>query len=87
MCVRQRFCDFKSGYINDIQKVKAPCLDQYFAELPIDEIDRFINEIEEMKKDPSNQFLLLNFDGFGRRLDKGMYKTAYIVKKCHKKLP
>ena len=72
--------------INDIQKVKTPCIDEDRAELSIDEVERYFNEIDEMMKDPPNPFLLLNFDetGFGSRPEKGKYKTVYIVKKFQK---
>ena len=50
-------------------------------------VDKYINEIEEMMLDPPNPFLLINFDetGFGRRPDKGKYKTVYVAKKCRSK--
>ena len=79
---RDWFCDFKRRHHNDLEKVKAPSIEDARADLSIEEVEKYINEIEEMMLDSPNPFLLINFDetGFGRRPDKGKLKTVYIVK-------
>ena len=75
------FCDYKSRYQDDIEKVKAHSIDDIHAELSIEEVDKYINKIEEIMLDHSNPFLLINSHetGFGRRPNKGKYKTSEFL--------
>ena len=67
-----------------ITKIKAACLDDDRSSIDIKEVERYINEIEEMMKDPPNPYLLINFDetGFGKRPEKGKRKNVYIYRNC-----
>ena len=81
---REWFFDFKTRHKNEIEKIKACCVDDLRAEISIDEVERYFEEIEEMLQDPPIPPLLINFDetGFGRRPEKGKKKTVYVSKRC-----
>ena len=61
--------DFKERHKDEIQKVTAESLEEERANISIESVNRYINEVEEMMLDPPNPFLLiiLDFVGFGRR--------------------
>ena len=47
---------------DSIEKVKASSLEELRANLIIEEVDRYINVVDEMLKNPPNPFSLINFD-------------------------
>lgn len=69
--------DFKNRHKDEIDKVSADSLEENRADISLDEVNRYIDEVEQMMKDPPNPFLLINFDeiGFGRRPEKGKKKS------------
>ena len=81
----RKWCfSFRQRYQDMITKIKAACLDDDRSSIDIKEVERYINEIEEMMKDPPNPYLLINFDetGFGKRPEKGKRKNVYIYRNC-----
>lgn len=81
---RDWFFDFKSRHQNDIQKVKANCVDDLRANISIEKVEQYFTDIDEVIKDPPKPYLLINLDemGFGKRPEKGKRKTVYISTKC-----
>ncbi len=79
--------DFKNRHKDEIDKVSADSLEENRADISLDEVNRYIDEVEQMMKDPPNPFLLINFDeiGFGRRPEKGKKKKVYVFKQCEVK--
>lgn len=84
---REWFFDFKTRHKNEIEKIKACCVNDLRAEISIDEVERYFEEIEEMLQDPPIPPLLINFDetGFGRRPEKGKKKNSLCLKKMQSK--
>ena len=54
--------DFVQRHYDEIEKTRAPCLTNERAAINIDEVNRYIAEIERILLDPPLPFLLLNFD-------------------------
>lgn len=81
---RDWFMDFKERHKEEIKKVTAESLEEERANISIESVNRYINEVEEMMLDPPNPFLLINLDeiGFGRRPQKGKRKSIYTFKEC-----
>ena len=79
---RDWLMDFRNRHKNSIQKVSAESFDDDRGNINIDDVNRYINNIEEMMKNPPHPFLLINYDeiGFGRRPQKGKRKNVYISK-------
>ena len=79
---------FKARHKDEIEKINAPCLENERASLSINEVNRYISEIERMLLNPPLPCLVLNFDetGFSKRPEKGIIKKVFIKKKsCNKK--
>ena len=82
---RDWLANFVARHEDFIKKVKAACIDDSRASINPNEVQKYINAIEEMMKNPPNPHLLINFDetGFGRRPDKGKRKNVFIYKNCN----
>ena len=80
---RDWFFDFKNRHHNDIQKVKADCVDDLRANISIEKVEQHFQSIDEIIIDPPKPYLI-NLDemGFGKRPEKGKRKTVYISTKC-----
>ena len=52
---------FFHRYQDMITKIKAQCQDDDRSSIDIKEVERYINKIEEIMKDPPNPYLLINF--------------------------
>lgn len=79
---RDWIMDFRNRQKDNIEKVSASSVDENRANISIDEVNRYLSQVDEMMKDPPNPFLLINFDeiGFGKRAQKGKRKNVYVIK-------
>ena len=79
---RDWLMDFRNRHKDTIEKVSAESVGDDRGNIDIEDVNRYISEIEEMLKNPPHPFLLINFDeiGFGRRPEKGKRKNVYISK-------
>ena len=74
--------DFKNRKKETIEKVSASSIDDERANISIEDVNRYFDQIGQMMKDPPHPFLLINYDeiGFGKRSEKGKRKNVYIIK-------
>ena len=81
---RDWFRDFIRRHSSVIKKQKAQSLEEERSNISLNEVQRYIRDIEEMMANPPHPSLLLNFDetGFGRRPEKGKRKTVVVSKDC-----
>ena len=79
---RDWFMDFKNRKKETIEKVSASSIDDERANISIEDVNRYFDQIGQMMKDPPHPFLLINYDeiGFGKRSEKGKRKNVYIIK-------
>lgn len=67
---REWIIDFRNRHKYNIEKVSASTVDENRANISIDEMNCYLEQVEEMMKDPPSLFLLINFDeiGFWKRV-------------------
>ena len=70
--------NFIKRHSEKIGKQKAKSIEEDRTKISPEEVERYINEVEEMMKNPFHPNLLLNFDetGFERRPDKKKKKIC-----------
>ena len=75
---RDWFMDFKNRKKETIEKVSASSIDDERANISIEDVNRYFDQIGQMMKDPPHPFLLINYDeiGFGKRSEKGKRKNV-----------
>ncbi len=76
--------NFLRRHSDQIDKTKASAVDDDRANIDLDEVKRYIQQVEEVLVRNPNPYFLLNMDetGFGRRPEKGKRKSVLISKSC-----
>ena len=76
--------DFKERYKDEIEKTKAPSLDNERASISLDHVNRYISSVERILLDHPPPCLILNFDetGFSKRPGKCKIRKVFIKKGC-----
>lgn len=76
---------FLQRHSDKIAKVSASSIDDSRASIDLNEVERYIHEIEQVMNNPPIPQLLINFDetGFGRRPEKGKRKKVFVCRDCN----
>ncbi|OHT02774.1 hypothetical protein TRFO_30039 [Tritrichomonas foetus] len=74
--------NFRQRHSDNLCKVKTNSVDDQRANMSVEEVEAYIQNIEKLIQNPPIPQLLINFDetGFGRRPDKGKQKSVYCIK-------
>lgn len=76
--------NFLRRHSDELDKIKTCSVDDDRANIDLEEVKRYISQVERILSNNPNPLLVLNMDetGFGRRPEKGKRKNVIISKRC-----